>query len=199
MCKENMDMEQISISVVGGGNSAFLRAFTIPLAEDLEKIEGFGNKPIPDKGVMEVDSRPKACDLPTIGFFGVLLFIPGWFAKKVLEELYEIKIRPAVRRIIKEADKIELFSSSKKSKVFTLQVFHEQSNVLLVLAAKEPSLRELASATSELPTLIPSAIQRIEQYGSENEVHLYVLSGGKVNAIPLIHRNLELALCQLNT
>jgi hypothetical protein len=109
-----MDMEKVAISVVGGGNSAFLRAFTIPLAEDLEKIEGFGNKTIPAKGVMEVDSRPKACDLPTIGFFGVLLFIPGWFAKKVLEELYEIKIRPAVRRIIKEADKTN-FSHLQKS------------------------------------------------------------------------------------
>lgn len=192
-------MSGIPYSVVAGGNSDFVRSFSIPLAEELESIEGLEYQALPDIEVFVHDTRHRAFDIPIEGLFGVLLFLPGWLTLKALNELYDIKIRPAVRQIIRKADEVEVFSSNKKHKAFVFSVFHEESNVIVILAAKEKSLRQLETSSAKLPTLLPSALETIRSNGSSDEVHLYVLSDGKVNVEPYIHPNLESASDQLNT
>lgn len=186
-------MDEVSFSVIGGGEAGFLRAFTIPLAEELERTPGLSRKPIPAIPLVAHDSRPKAIELPIAGIVGVLLFLPGWFALKVLNEVYDIKIKPVVRKVIEKADSIEVFASTKQFKVFTLEVFVEDRSVLIVLAAKEKALHALIGAVEHLPDLLPQALRFVEGHESKNEVHVYVLSEGQVNVVPSIHDNVKSA------
>ncbi len=162
-------------------------------------MPGLSHKPIPTTPLFAHDSRPKAIELPIAGVIGILLFLPGWFALKVLNELYDIKIKPVVRKVIEKADSIEVFASKKQFKIFTLEVFVEDRSVLVVLASKEKALKSLIESAEHLPNLLPQALRFIEEHDSENEVHVYVLSEGRVNALPSIHENVESAHREFNT
>jgi hypothetical protein len=186
-------MDEVSYSVVSAGNSEFIRAFSIPLAEELERTEGLRFRAFPNAGILERDTRSKANEALVQGIIGVLLVIPSWLAWKVADEIYEIKIRPKVRELIKKADSIDIFSSTSKHKVVTLEVLEEKANVLIILAAKEKSLEQLELASEKLNGLLPIAVRYIEEHASQNEVHLYFLHEGKANLEPLIHKNVELA------
>jgi hypothetical protein len=61
------NLDKISFSVLSGGNADFLRAFTIPLAEELEQTSGLSQKPIPATSLFAHDSRPKAIEIPIEG------------------------------------------------------------------------------------------------------------------------------------
>lgn len=191
MCRKGM--EEISYSVISAGDSDFMMTFSIPLAEELEHTEGLRYRALPNTGILERDIRPKANEALAQWVIGVLLVIPGWLAWKVADEIYEIKIRPKVRELIRKADSIEIFSSKSKCKVVALEVLEEKANVLIILAAKEKSLERLELASEKLNSLLPNASRYIEEHDSKNEVHLYVLHEGKVNLEPLVHQNVELA------
>jgi len=191
--------KQISYSVTAGGNANFLRTFAIPLADELAKLEETRHVEIPEKNIFKHDSRPKNLDLVTAGFFGVVLFLPGWFAVKVIDEIYDIKIKPLVRKVIHKADSIEIFSKRKNKKVFALSVFHEGMDVLVIVAIKEESIKNLDAGLENLSSIHAAANNIIQTGKHKNEVHLYVLSEGKVNVQPYIHNNVESAHKQINT
>jgi len=100
------------------------------MAEELEKFDSIQVRDFPEKDIFAIDSRVRNSDIVTAGIFGVLLFLPGWFALKVLDDLYEVKIKPKIQDIIKKADEIEIFKSSKKYFVHSLSIYHEELNVL---------------------------------------------------------------------
>ncbi len=191
--------EKISYSVVAGGNSNFLRAFAIPLADELGKLKETQYIEVPKNNIFEHDSNPKAFDLATAGFFGIVLLLPGWFAVKVIDEFYDIKIKPLVRKIIYKADSIEIFSKRKNKKVFTLSVFHEECDVLVIVAIKEENLESMDAGLARFSSIHAAANNIIQSGSHKSEVHLYVLSGGKVNAQPYIHNNIESAHNQIST
>ena len=114
MCKKMT--EKISYSVAANGNSDFLRTIAIPLTEELGRLKETLYIEIPKKAAFEHDSTPKALDLTVAGFFGIVLFLPGWFAVKVLDEIYDIRIKPLIRKIIYKADSVEVFSKRKNRK-----------------------------------------------------------------------------------
>lgn len=195
-------MEPIAFNIVVGGNSAFIRAFGIPLAEELEKVAEMLNMRLtapPDQRMFVQDARPKNIEILSAGIFGVLLFIPAWFAKKVLDEVYDLKLKPIVRGIIKKADEIEIFASRKKYKTFILSVFYEEYGTLVIVAVKERTLDELASSLDKITAVHMGALATLQERRSPEPVHLYIVSDGKVNVKPYEHKILASAYDQINT
>ncbi len=192
-------MSIINYSVLTQGNSTFLRAFSIPLAEELEKLDSIKGSDFPEKDVFAVDSSIKNFDIATAGIVGVLLFLPGWFAMKVLDDLYEIKIKPKIQDIIRKADDIEIFKSSKQYFVHSLSIYHEELNVIVVVAAKEKGLDELHGSIEQLNNFTQVALNNLKNSPQENQVQLYILTEGKINLVPFIHENIESASRQINS
>ncbi len=192
-------MSIINYSVLTQGNSSFIRAFSIPLAEELEKIDSIKTSDSPKKNIFVVDSSIRNNDIAVAGVFGVLLFLPGWFAIKVLDDLYEIKIKPKIQNIIKKADDIEIFKSSKKFFVHSLSIYHEELNVLVIVAAKEKGLDELYGSIEQLNNFTQVALHNLKVSPQKNQVHLYILTEGKINLVPFIHEDIESASRQINS
>lgn len=88
------------------GKSSLLRAVTFPLAEQLEvDLPGRTERtPLDDNptGPMSLKERPtntlSAIELLT----GVLVFLGGWGAKRFLDDIYDLKIRPRFRALLGE-------------------------------------------------------------------------------------------------
>ena len=153
----------------------------------------------PDQRMFVQDARPKNIEILAAGIFGVLLFIPAWFAKKVLDEVYDLKLKPIVRGIIKKADEIEIFASRKKYKTFILSVFYEEYGTLVIVAVKEKTLDELASSLDKITAVHMWALATLQERRSPEPVHLYIVSDGKVNVKPYEHKVLASAYNQINT
>jgi hypothetical protein len=192
-------MDRIAYSVIASGNAGFLRAFPIPLAEALENIDGLDSVAIPKSTVFFHDKEPKAIDVSVSAVFGLLLLLPGWLAWKIIDEVYEIKIKPSVIKVIQKADSIKLFSKNKKHAAFMLKVYNTEANTLIILAAIASSHHHLAEAAENLPNFLPNALHFASNNKSTNEVHLYVLREGKINLIPEIHENTNSAFRSINT
>jgi hypothetical protein len=122
-------MESIGFTTIVEGDSKFIMTFGAPIAEELAKLAEPLNmqlRPLPDHRMFVLDTRAKNIETITAGLFGVLLFLPAWFAKKLLDEIYDINLKPVVRKILKRADEIEIYSSKKKYKTFALSVYYEE-------------------------------------------------------------------------
>jgi hypothetical protein len=195
-------MDLIGYTTIVGGDSDFIRAFGIPTAEELEKVAQRLNmqlRQLPDDGIFFVDTRPKNIGTLTTGLFGILLFSPVWFGKKVLDEIYDLKLKPIVREIIKKADGIEIFTSKKKYKTFILSVFYEEYRTLVIVAVKEKAIDDLASNLDKVAAVHVSALAILQERRSSEPVHLYIVSDGKVNMKPYEHKALASALSQIGT
>jgi len=195
-------MKSIAFNIVVSGDSAFIRSFGVPLAEWLEKNAKALNMQLtelPNQELFYLDTHPKNIELSTVGIFGVLLFIPTWFAKKVLDEVYDLKIKPIVKGILKKADGVEIFSSKKKYKTFVFSMFYEEHNALIVVAIKEKSLDALASSLEIIPSVHVSALATLQEGNHKEPIHLYIVGKGKVNIRPYEHKVLASAFEQINT
>lgn len=192
-------MKVINYNVSTQGNATFIRTFSIPLAEELKTIESIKTRNCPEKNIFAMDCGIKNNEMAVTGIFGVLLFLPGWFAIKVLDDLYEIKIKPKIQNIIKKADDIEIFKSSTKFIVHSFSIYHEELNVLVVVAAKEKRLNELYNSIEQLNNFIQIALNNLKIRPQENQVHLYIYTEGNINLVPFIHENIESAYRQINS
>lgn len=192
-------MSIINYSVLTQGNSTFIRAFSVPLAEELEKLNSIKASDFPNRDVFAVDSSINNIDTAVAGIFGVLLFLPSWFAIKILDDLYEIKIKPRIQSIIKRADSIEIFKSQNKFFVHSFSIYHEELDVIVIVAAKEKGLDELYGAIEQLNNFVQTALNNLKTSPQESQVQLYILTEGRINVVPFIHENIESAIRQINS
>ncbi len=194
-------MNTISFNTIVSGDSKFIRTFGIPLADELDKnakVLNIQRVTLPTNKLFEIKTNPQNIESTTLGLFGILLTIPGWFAVKILNEIYDIKIKKIVRNIIEKADEIEIFSSKNKYKAFVSYAFIEEENILVIVAIKNKKLIDLASNIDSIPNIHASALSTLQNGSYSEIVHLYIVVDGKVNIKPYEHEDLESAHKQIN-
>ncbi len=195
----SIKMSTINYTVLTQGGSSFFKNFAIPLVDELDTLNSIKHKKLPENAVLSLDSRIRNHDVAIVGLMGVILFLPGLFAVKVLDELYEIKIKPKVQKIIRRADEIEIFKSKKKCFVQVSSIFHEELNTLIIVAAKESDLEQFYKTVEQLNVFAQVALRNLKATSQKDKVHLYIATEEKINLKPFIHENLESALSQINS
>lgn len=193
-------MEPIPYSCIAVGDKHLFNDYAIPFSEEmslLEKEGGVVYEKAPKIDLLKVNKSPRAFDISGVWLFGVLLFLPGWFAKKALDELYDIKIKPIVRNVILKADQIEILPRRKKHITFSMSLYHKERNVLVIVAVKEKTTLETSDSLNMVVKIHESAQSFIEVGGHKNQIHLYIIENGKVNVKPYVHENVESANLQI--
>lgn len=195
-------MESIGFTTIAEGDSKFIMTFGVPIAEELDEMSAPLNmhvRPLPDHKMFLLDTGAKNIETFTVGVFGVLLFLPGWFAKKLLDEIYDLKLKPVVRKILKQANEIEIYASKKKYKTFTLSVYYKEYSTVVIVAVKERGLDELATSLDRIRAAHAAALATLQTSSSPEPVHLYLIKDGKVNVEPYMHKTFASALGQINS
>ena len=197
-----MNSSEIGYSVLSSGNAQFLRALPIPLAEDLEVIaqdSGLKYTPIPEDKVFVVDARSKAIGAESAAAVGILLFVGSWLASKVLDEIYDIKLKPIIRNLIHKADEIVIFGSKKRALSFLIAIYHQDKQKLVLVALKCREKEDLVGNLELIRNVHMAARQNVDQPKYRAPLHLYIIESGEVNVEPIQLNNMQQAYERIST
>jgi hypothetical protein len=169
-----------SYTILTVGNSRFIRGVSVPLSEALEaefpgRQVDLGEEevrpPLP-KGV-PVNALPTAFE----AIVGVLVFLGAWGAKRFLDDVYELTIRPHVRRILR-TDHDATPSTAEAPRAFMLAIGHisQQRMVIVVAIAKSPT--EFAQSEELIAQVHREACQLLEKGSRTEPVVLYAITAG---------------------
>ena len=192
----------IGYTSLASGNALFLRALPIPLASDLEFAAREANLeyvPEPLGEVFGIDKRAKALGLESAVAVGLILFVSSWLAKKILDEVYDIKLKPIIRRAIQRADDIVIFGDKKHSLIFLVGIYHQDKETLVLVALKAKDKAELLKDLEMINNVHAAARQMVEKSECLAPLHLYVVENGKVNVEPIHLTNMQEAYERIGT
>ena len=173
-------MTDWSYMILTVGNSRFIRGVSVPLSEALEaefpgRQVDLGEEevrpPLP-KGV-PVNALPTAFE----AIVGVLLFLGAWGAKRLLDDVYELTIRPHVRRIL-GADHDAALATAEVPRAFMLAIWHISQQRAVIVVAIGKSATEFAQSEELIAQVHREACQFLEQDSRTEPVVLYTIIAG---------------------
>ena len=176
-------------TVFAGGDSRFFSSVAFPLTAALEEeLRGDDSvkktKKLPD--FLHVDSRPQA-DASVIigGVVGIFMFFTSWLGKKVLDEIYEAKFRPAIKRALGEVD--NNMSKEKKRSLTMLQVgvSYNDKRVFILIGIVGYTFSEILASEHMLASVHRNAVEWIENNSFAEPILLYIINHGNVNVEPI--------------
>lgn len=190
---ENTDCR---ITVFAGGDQHWFRNVSIPLIESLEH-EIMDDDSITFKydlpDYLQVDSRPKADAAVLIGgVVGIFAFFASWLATKVLDDVYEVKIQPAIRKALGAADTKLSGANATKPKMLQLGVSYADKNVFILIGIVDDTFDEILRAEHMVKSVHKSAVEWINKNDACQPIHLYIIDRGNVNLEPMQFDNLQL-------
>jgi hypothetical protein len=121
---KSKDNAPCSYTVIASGDQHWLRDVPIPLTEALQLIARHDDSlqlqdEFPD--YLYIDHQPKADGGILIGgVVGVFAFFASWLASKVLDDVYEVKFQPAIKKALGSADSKLSDSNAIKPKMLQL-------------------------------------------------------------------------------
>lgn len=189
-----MNSDSVGYTSVCAGDASFLRALPIPLASDLEvvaKEAEIKHENLPTIDVFAVDKRPKNLGLESAVAAGIILFVGSWFAKKLLDEIYDLKLKPVIRRVIQKSDEITIFGKKKRSFVFLVGVYYRDEEKLVLVALKAKDKAVLVNDLERIRDVHTSAYRKLTMPEYDRPLHLYVLENGQANVEPIQLRNMQ--------
>ncbi|SEQ34440.1 hypothetical protein SAMN04488038_105294 [Solimonas aquatica] len=190
-----MKSNQISVSsrTLSIGNSEFIRAVAVPFSEEVERIGlHYPLSPQDKEAEPSAESAVFAAGVDLSGLVGVFTFVGTWAATKALDELFDIKLGPAIRTAIRNA----FSKSSDKTYGITLAVHNAKKRTTILVVAIGASESGLQKSEQAVRATLAFAAQKAEQEPAEG-VHMYLIEDGKSDLIPKITSDLRSALYEL--
>jgi hypothetical protein len=181
-------------TLFSGGDSQFLRSVSIPLAEVLgqdlandESTRFTDDRP----DFLNTSSRPGADATILIGgIVGVFAFFSSWLASKILDDIYETKFQPAIRKVLGAADAKLKGANAKKAKMFLMGISYADKEVFILIGIVGDTFAEILGWEHMIETVHGIAVRWIDSNSSDQPIHLYIVDRGKVNIEPILFDNL---------
>lgn len=189
-------MDDWSYSVVASGGATFMREVCAPLSEQLEAdfpgqvamLRGTADRTTPPG--LETPQGPKALPGAVDAMVGVMVFLGVWGIKRLLDDVYELKIRPRVRKLLGEADKTAQLSSGR-SRAFLFAVSYGSAERTVVAIALGETLAEVAANEHFVPEVHLHAYELLERGDQQGRpVLAYLISDGRFSSEPLLFENI---------
>jgi hypothetical protein len=170
-----------SYTVLTVGSARFIRSVSAPVCEALEaEFPGRHVDPSEQEVRPPLPSGVHVTALPTAleAIVGVLIFLGAWGAKRFLDDVYELTIRPHVRRLLGAEDDAAT-SIADAPRAFMFAIWHTslQRTVAVVAVGKSPA--ELAQSEQLIAQVHREACDLLEREIPSKPVVLYVISGGE--------------------
>ena len=193
------DIRGVSFSkhILSIGPAQFIREVSIPMLDATEELnENYPISPAEDEWDLDITTdfdhnQVYAKSKALAGFFAIIIFIGGWGAAKILDELYEITIKDKVH------DALQGFFKSNASgrKVgSSLLVNLESKRISIIVATVGKDINEIDLSQSQVRSELARASKTAEKIATPGTVHLYVIEAGNVNHYPLIYGSIAEAI-----
>jgi hypothetical protein len=193
----NANLVNCRYRVAASGNSDFYRAVSIPLAEALEhdlKRDDSATvaNDLPD--YIDISSEPMADGAVLIGgIVGVFAFFASWLATRLLDDIYESRFQPAIRRALGTADQRMHGANASKSKVLQVGISYADKRVFILIAIIAETFADVLNSEHMIKTVHHNAVLWIENNAFTEPIHLYIVNRGSVNLEPRLFNSLMLA------
>lgn len=175
------------------GNAEFIRAVAVPFAKEIELIGlHYPLSPQDKEAEPGAESAFFAAGVDLSGLVGVLIFVGTWAATKVLDELFDIKLGPAIRTAIRNA----FSNASGKTYGITLALHNAEKRTTILVVAIGASEGGLQKSEQAVRATLAFAAQKADQEPAEG-VHMYLIEDGKSDLNPKITSDLRSALYEL--
>lgn len=192
----DMKPDQLLVSnrTISKASAPFIRDCIIPLFEELEGISvDIDHEPF---GVDEALKRytPQASGLELGGLVGVVVFLGGWAATKVLDEIYDQTLGPALK---KHLGSYLSARTIHQKYALSLVIGVGSTQVTILIAAVGKTAAEVEVSEQNVRSVLTHATQFAQEHSSEREVHLYVIDGARIDVQPRIFESLSSAMSAL--
>lgn len=197
-----MDKLKVSYTVSSSGDQHWLRAVSIPLAETLEQSFEHDDSiqridDLPD--YLRIDAKPTADAAILIkGVVGIFATLGLTLGYKILDDVYEVKFRPAILKALGAADEKLSGANSSEAKALQLGIIYVDNDVTILITIVGRSFAEILKSENQILAIHSAAVEWIEQNEATERVHLYIVNGGKFDPKPLLFENLKLAQSYLS-
>ena len=118
------------------------------------------------------------------GVIGVFTFFGTWVASKFLDEVYEAKFQPAIRKVLGLAGSNLTGANAKKPKMLQLGISYAEKNVFILIGIVEDSFEEILKSENRIKPVHANAVDWIDANGVGKPIHLYIINRGNVNLEP---------------
>lgn len=180
-------MLEVSERYLTFGRSVFLREVAIPIGKEVEEIAK--EYPCVDDESLEVSHRYAAFLSGLDALVGISVFLGGWAATKLLDEVYDARLRPKIKECFWPY--VEKNGPDKKYSLAILA--RKRGGGAVLICCIGSSVEEIESSERHIPAALTLA-QELLNSSTDNSVYLYVIEGGRINLEPGVFENHELAL-----
>ena len=150
-------MLEISDKVQFEGNSKLIREFAIPFLDEFELVAKEypvkGNNPFSPKE----EPKPQAHISEIAGIIGVVAFVATWSATKLLNEVYDLKISPIVRK------KLSVYlgkTTSNQKYALTITTLNRETKISLLIACVGSTPEEIESSEKHIDQYLLTSNQQ---------------------------------------
>lgn len=121
---------------------------------------------------------------------GLCLFVGGWAGNKLLDEIYENKLREPLSRLLGAAFRKTNLPPNKRLEYQHVVTFEDIGLTILVRLLLNHE-NEVPESLNQMTHVHKLASDWIEKKGKGAPIHCYVVSDGKCNVEPLFYNSLE--------
>ena len=191
-----MDSE-LKYTVVTSGDKDWILDVAVPLAEGLETAaQDTGNLVLERKlpELLNCDSQPKASATLLIGgVVGIILFVTTRIGIKIIDDIYELKIQPIVRKSLSPVDAKLKGGNFKKKKALMLGIYYEDLDILVLVAIVGDSFKEIIELKAVAKHAHSSTLEWMRDSGLKNKVLLRTVQPNGGDEAVLIFDNMQSA------
>jgi len=179
---------EVSERYITFGQNIFVKEVAIPVGEVIEEIAK--EYPCTDDIDLKIAFRPTAFLTGLDALIAISIFLGGWAGTKFLDEIYDAKLGPAVKKYLHSY--IEKRGSDKK---YSLAILARKRGVngSALICCIGSSIEEIESSKKHIPVTLGIAEDMLDS-SIDSSVYLYVIEAGRVNIEPKIFKSHEDAL-----
>lgn len=189
-------MDSITYTYFIGGQNPYMRAAIDAIGSELDPVLANtdweeSSEPMKSNKALYLNTRPTMDAGIVSGVaIGLCLFIGGWAGNKLLDEIYEEKLREPLFRLLGEAFRKANLPPNKRLEYQHVVTFEDIGLTILVRLLLNHE-NEIPESLNQMTHVHKLATEWIEKKGKGAPIHCYVISDGKCNVEPLFYSSLE--------
>jgi len=172
-----------TFTVLAVGGAEHIRARCVPLAEALSaEFPDHEGLPKPHDETSSPAHLAESFRAHTTfglaeSLVGIVVFLTGWGAKRLLDDVYDLKIRSHVREILGEADGA-VPSAQRRKTAFVFTIWHDTLSRGVVVVAAGSSRAGLLDSETRVTAVHLEAAKTLARDPKNKPISLYVILDG---------------------
>jgi hypothetical protein len=188
-------MDSVTYTYFLSGQNPYMRAAIDAIGSELDPVLANtdwqeSSEPMKSNKALYLDTRPTMDAGIASGLIvGLCLFVGGWAGNKLLDEIYEEKLREPLLRLLRKTFQKANLPPNKRFEYQHVVTFNDIGLTILVRLLLNHE-KEIPESLGQLVHVHKLASDWIEKNGKGAPIHCYVVADGKCNVEPKFYNSL---------